>query len=411
MSDIKREFVFKIVLMGEGSVGKTSIRSQFMGVGFKSEYIKTIGADFASKAIVLGENKVHFQIWDLAGQTMYKHVRSSFYSGCKCGFLVCDLTSPETLEKLDQWVEEAIEHSGGFLKILIILGNKHDLVDQIKVKQEDIDKLLEKIKKMKGVEATYLPTSALTGENISEAFTMMGKMFLEKEGFPRNGAKGDSEELEDNSLPFSVKPLPMPPKMETDVPKKEHVEQLFSTLTMLNEKITRLSGIMTALEERMSVVETKRFQIDSTNQEITSLKEKIESIDKEMLTMVDSTETYSQPTDDASPALDLMIPIPPMDDFESQKESNENAKYEVIDRSKLDTMQVIDESNDEASITEILSETEPELESAEIEQKPEEAKTESKKKKRKERCPKCGTKLSFIKQYNRWYCYRCKLYV
>ncbi|MHA1461968.1 MAG: Rab family GTPase [Candidatus Heimdallarchaeota archaeon] len=142
MSDIKREFVFKVVLMGEGSVGKTSIRSQFMGVGFKSEYIKTIGADFASKAIILGDNKVHFQIWDLAGQAMYKHVRSSFYSGCKCGFLVCDLTSPETLEKLDQWVEEAVEHSGGFLKIFIILGNKHDLVDQIKVKQEDIDKLL-----------------------------------------------------------------------------------------------------------------------------------------------------------------------------------------------------------------------------------------------------------------------------
>ncbi|NHJ48667.1 MAG: hypothetical protein FK733_12860, partial [Asgard group archaeon] len=59
LSDIKRAFVFKVVLMGEGSVGKTSIRSKFMGVGFNSDYIKTIGADFASKEIDIGENKVH----------------------------------------------------------------------------------------------------------------------------------------------------------------------------------------------------------------------------------------------------------------------------------------------------------------------------------------------------------------
>ncbi len=399
--------------MGEGSVGKTSIRSQFMGVGFKSEYIKTIGADFASKAIILGENKVHFQIWDLAGQAMYKHVRSSFYSGCKCGFLVCDLTSPETLEKLDQWVEEAVEHSGGFLKIFIILGNKHDLTDKIKVKQEDIDKLLGKIKKLKGIEAKYLHTSALTGENIDEAFHLMGKMFLEKEGFPRDGARVKDEGLEDASQPFLVKPMPMPPKIDTDVPQKEHMNQLISTLTMLNEKISSLSEIMSALEERMLVVETKKFQIDSTNQEINSLKEKIESIDKEMLTVVDSSEAYAEPVDGVSPELDLLIPVPPMNDFVPEKESPDKANYEIIDRSKLDSMHIIEEHNHEESITEILSETEDKPESIEDEgQKLEEAKSEAKTTKtRKGHCPKCGSKLSFIKQYNRWYCYRCKIYV
>ncbi len=160
MSEIKREFVFKVVLMGEGSVGKTSIRSKFMGVGFKSEYIKTIGADFASKAIILKENKVHFQIWDLAGQKMYKHVRSSFYSGCKCGFLVFDLTSPETLDKLDEWVEESLQHSKGFLKTFIVIGNKYDLKDQIKVKQADVDALLKKLNGLENIEAAYLVTSA-----------------------------------------------------------------------------------------------------------------------------------------------------------------------------------------------------------------------------------------------------------
>lgn len=184
MANITREFVFKVVLIGEGSVGKTSIRAKFMGESFTTEYIKTIGADFASKAIILGENKVHFQIWDLAGQRMYKHVRSSFYSGCKCCFLVFDLTLTETLWALNDWIDEAIENSGGYLRIFIILGNKNDLKDQRTVSQEDVDKLLKQLRKQRGVEAKYLETSALTGENIDEAFKMMGKLFLAIEGFP-----------------------------------------------------------------------------------------------------------------------------------------------------------------------------------------------------------------------------------
>ena len=261
--------------------------------------------------------------------------------------------------------------------------------------------------KLKDIDAAFLKTSALTGENINEAFHMMGKMFLEKEGFPRDGVKVEEE---GNTKTFTSQPLPTPPKIDSELPKKEHMEQLFSTLTMLNDKITRLSDIMTALEERMLLVETKRFQIDSTNQEISSLKEKIETIDKEMLTMVDTSETTSQPTDHSVSELDLMVAVPTMDDLDTGKTPGNDTKYETLDRTSLDTMAVIDENSDEESITEILSETEPELEPI-TEEKQKETKTKPEKKKTKERCPKCGSKLSYIKQYNRWYCYRCKLYV
>ena len=269
MSDIRREFVFKVVLMGDGSVGKTSIRSKFMGVGFKSEYIKTIGADFASKAIEIGENKVHFQIWDLAGQKMYRHVRSSFYSGCKCGFLVFDLTQPETLESLDMWVEEAIDHSGGFIKIFIILGNKSDLKDQIKVKEVDVKKILNKLQSIENINASYLETSALTGENINEAFKIMGKMFLEKEGFPRKGlgTEIDDEILEKHHQ--EIIPLisvPNAPIKTLDEKSKEseinisdlnegEVQNIVKTIL---DKINQLTQITIALEERLQLVETKK---------------------------------------------------------------------------------------------------------------------------------------------------------
>lgn len=434
MSDIKREFVFKVVLMGEGSVGKTSIRSKFMGVGFKSEYIKTIGADFASKAIELGENKVHFQIWDLAGQKMYRHVRSSFYSGCKCGFLVFDLTQPDTLEKLEEWAEEAIAHSGSFLKIFIVLGNKHDLKDQIKIKDEDIKKIIEKLRKKKNIEAAYLATSAKTGENIPEAFEMMGKMFLEKEGFPfeGQGTEIDDETLEKHhqevqnliTVPDALTQEEKAVKVDKiDLAELESDEVQFVIKTVM-DKISQLTEITIALEERLLNVETKKVSVDTTAADITELKEKISSLENQLEVFSIDTNSPIDETVFVDTKISEMtdtIPVPSLNDISTTTEKKQDTSFEALDRTSLESMEILEENNDEERITDILKETEneeiiedvvsPELESPpkkEVEKKPkkdEEVKTS------KARCPKCGSKLSYIKQYDRWYCYRCKIYV
>jgi len=434
MSDIKREFVFKVVLMGEGSVGKTSIRSKFMGVGFKSEYIKTIGADFASKAIELGENKVHFQIWDLAGQKMYRHVRSSFYSGCKCGFLVFDLTQPVTLEKLEEWAEEAISHSGGFLKIFIVLGNKSDLKDQIKIKDEDIKKVIEKLRKKKNIEAAYLATSAKTGENIPAAFEMMGKMFLEKEGFP---FEGQGTEIDDETLEKhhqEVKNLITVPEAPTQEEKATKVEKIdlaelesdevqFVIKTVM-DKISQLTEITIALEERLLNVETKKVSADTTAADITELKEKISSLENQLeVFSIDTDSPIDETVFDETKSSEMTetIPVPSLNDLSTTTE--EDTSFEALDRTSLDSMEILEENNEEERITEILKETEKDeipvdVDSVELEPPP---KKDVKKKPKKDeevktktskaRCPKCGSKLSYIKQYDRWYCYRCKIYV
>lgn len=426
--------MFKVVLMGEGSVGKTSIRSKFMGVGFKSEYIKTIGADFASKAIIVGENKVHFQIWDLAGQKMYRHVRSSFYSGCKCGFLVFDLTQPETLDSLETWVEEAIEHSGGFVKIFIILGNKVDLKDQVKVKQVDIDKLVKKFNELKDISVAYLTTSAKTGENINEAFEMMGKMFLEKEGFPR---EGQGAEIDDEILlqhHQEIQHLISVPnarvqsdefegreeeKVDLSGLDSDEVQHIVSTIM---EKINQLTQITLALEERLLLIETKRTTSNATVADINEIRKKIVGLEQQLdkySIAIDSSTTEGK-TIAKFPKVDsrLTIPIPSLTEIKSTitEESLGDTHYDVLDRTSLETMEILDDNEDEASITEILTETEKESQEETIQTKPIETKTVGNNEVQKDvtsqtRCPKCGSKLSFIKQYNRWYCYRCKLYV
>lgn len=432
-----------------------------MGEGFKSEYIKTIGADFASKAITIEDNKVHFQVWDLAGQKMYQHVRSSFYSGCKCGFLVFDLTKPETLEKLDTWVEESIKHSGGFLEIFIVLGNKHDLKDQIKVDDKDVEKFLKHLKEEKGIDACYLVTSALTGENINEAFKLMGKKFLENEGFPREGQNvADAKNSQQKILQkeeFAA--LPAQPQKQNKAKSKSKDPQILKeiqmNLSLLVEKINHLSEILTGMEERVLILETKMDKTEGFKHDLSEIRKELNQLSMEDIPQGISSNNSLPPRPSKKSKnesleekievekkgdLDNMIPIPSTYDLESpsthkSKESYDD--YDKIDRTELESMEIIDEEVNEEEITSMLTLHEKELQKSDqrgsiketnpVIDKPLQESTEQmtknslkpkvdkEKKKEKEkkpnRCPKCGSKLAYIRQYERWYCYRCQIYV
>lgn len=455
MTEIKREFVFKVVLMGEGSVGKTSIRSRFMGTGFKADYIKTIGADFASKAIEIGQNKVHFQVWDLAGQKMYKHVRSSFYSGCKCGFLVFDLTVPESLYALDTWVEEAIQHSNGLIKIFIILGNKNDLKDQIKVGAKDVAKLQEKLE-ARGLITKYLETSALTGENIQEAFETMGRVFVKNEGFPRKGIRAmkNNGQLISASQPHQKKVV-ITSGPETDNPASENrltnesplnltkVENHFSSLT---NRLNRIVQITAGLEERILLLETQMDQLEKFKHELQSLKESFLVLNQKVDTISQSADGLeaSFPPADTSPteeAIDIEawdIPLPTIDELaeESSVEGDAPVKTPELSVDEITANEQTDSTtvaSVEKSIQEPVpkkAETPPLVEPAKetagdpsskesltaaktsIPQQQEESEAVEKREAVSQpRCPKCGGTLSYIRQYERWYCYSCKIYV
>lgn len=184
MSLGKKAFLMKIVLAGDGAVGKTAVRERYLGRGFKSQYLQTIGADFALKTIDLEGKDVKFQIWDLAGQTRFTAVRSVYYTGCLGALLLFDITRRESFENLQSWLDEIWKHNGKGMIPIVLLGNKYDLKDEVPdhvSEKEAIAYAKELTKKTKpnGFEVKFMSTSAKTGLNVPEAFQTLGEVYFD----------------------------------------------------------------------------------------------------------------------------------------------------------------------------------------------------------------------------------------
>jgi small GTP-binding protein len=180
-----KKFLLKIVLLGDGGVGKTSLFNRFMGKGFKSDYLMTIGADFGVKKIVLGgDREIKFLVVDIAGQPHFREVRKAFYQGTYGAFIVVDITRPDTFTNSVLWLNDAWKHGEGPYPV-IFLGNKNDLRAGIPhaVGHDRIQKLTTVLSKeaqrSKGFEIPYLPTSAKTGLNVELAFETLGNEIIE----------------------------------------------------------------------------------------------------------------------------------------------------------------------------------------------------------------------------------------
>lgn len=183
----RSDFFMKLVLCGDGAVGKTAIRERFLGRGFSSSYLMTIGADFASteKDVEVDKNnyKVQYQIWDLAGQTEFGSVRKTYYEGCFGSLMIFDITRPASFENLPSWIDELWDNSGRGKVPIVLLGNKSDLKDKFpehirdsQIKQY-VSELNSSIGKA-GFFVEYVETSALTGQNIEKAFDTLGKQVV-----------------------------------------------------------------------------------------------------------------------------------------------------------------------------------------------------------------------------------------
>ncbi|MHA2272547.1 MAG: GTP-binding protein [Candidatus Hodarchaeales archaeon] len=177
--------VCKIALLGDGAVGKTALRDRFLGKEFMGTYTMTIGADFASKLITINGQELKFQIWDLAGQPRFKAVREAYYRGAVGALLVYDVVRPPSFEATPTWIMEAWKNNGKGRIPIVILGNKIDLrpsqpeVLQIRTEQgQALAEELSEITQPHGFGIDFLETSALTGENVENAFRSLAKNIL-----------------------------------------------------------------------------------------------------------------------------------------------------------------------------------------------------------------------------------------
>ncbi|MFX1410948.1 MAG: GTP-binding protein [Promethearchaeota archaeon] len=168
------EYAYKLILGGDGSVGKTSMVHRFIEDKFDQDYKSTIGTSIMKKECSFEEleSTVRFVIWDLAGQAQFKRVRQSYLSKAEAGILVFDVTRRETFENIEGWFNEFIKASEKIS--LILVGNKIDLEDERVVSTEEGEKLGQKL------ELSYIETSALTGENINDAFRMLALQMIKR---------------------------------------------------------------------------------------------------------------------------------------------------------------------------------------------------------------------------------------
>ncbi|MFX0064537.1 MAG: GTP-binding protein [Candidatus Hermodarchaeota archaeon] len=119
--------IAKIVLLGDAAVGKTTLRNIYLGKGYETVYMPTIGADVGTKKIEIGGKTFEFQIWDLAGQPHFTAVRTLYYGGTTGAILMYDVSRAETLANLKNWTKELYDHSNMRIVALSVVGNKTDL--------------------------------------------------------------------------------------------------------------------------------------------------------------------------------------------------------------------------------------------------------------------------------------------
>ncbi|MFX1283246.1 MAG: Rab family GTPase [Promethearchaeota archaeon] len=163
---------FKVCLIGDGGVGKTSLRERVLGEDFESTYLLTIGADFAIYQADIDGHIYKFQIWDLSGQQRFDIVRAVYYRGSHGAILVFDQTRPESFSNLENWRKELFTHVNRRVPF-ILLGNKCDL--RSKIDRNALNEFIEKSEKEFSYAGNpfsipYLDTSARTGHNVNEAF-------------------------------------------------------------------------------------------------------------------------------------------------------------------------------------------------------------------------------------------------
>eukprot|EP00300_Choanocystis_sp_HF-7_P030925 c39940_g1_i1.p1 GENE.c39940_g1_i1~~c39940_g1_i1.p1 ORF type:complete len:198 (+),score=39.05 c39940_g1_i1:49-642(+) len=157
------DFDLKIfVLVGDSSVGKSSLLLQFTEDLFPSSYISTIGVDFKHRMKQVDGRNVKVQIWDTAGQERFRAMSSTYYRGAHGIVIVFDITDKKSFEDVQGWLSETAKYAAeGVSKLLV--GNKLDLGSSRQVSREEAESLAASNGML------YFETSAKTGQNVEEA--------------------------------------------------------------------------------------------------------------------------------------------------------------------------------------------------------------------------------------------------
>ncbi|ORY01703.1 putative rab GTPase Ypt5 [Basidiobolus meristosporus CBS 931.73] len=174
-------YQFKLVLLGESAVGKSSLVLRFVKDQFDDYRESTIGAAFLTQTVSLDESTtVKFEIWDTAGQERYKSLAPMYYRNANCAIVVYDITQPASLDKAKSWIKELKRQADPNI-VIALAGNKSDLVSRRAISTEDARSYANEGGLL------FFETSAKTAHNVHELFTAIAKKLpLEQIAASRN---------------------------------------------------------------------------------------------------------------------------------------------------------------------------------------------------------------------------------
>jgi small GTP-binding protein len=191
------QYIFKLILIGNSGVGKSSIIQRYMKNTFEESYKCTIGVDFLMKTLNLNGKTVKLQLWDTAGQEKYKSMVASYYRGANVALVVFDITNHASFDSLPVWIENYYKN-GPEEKNIILIGNKKDMEESRQVTKQEAEIFSETNNMM------YFETSAKEGDNIEYIFTYAAEKLLEYYGKPdENNIKrqmNDNDKLQSQSF-------------------------------------------------------------------------------------------------------------------------------------------------------------------------------------------------------------------
>ncbi len=166
---IEYDHLFKILLIGDPNVGKSSLLLRFADDTFQTSYLSTIGVDFKIRTVNIGGKTIKLQIWDTAGQERFRTITSSYYRNAHGVFLVYAIDDLQSFQNVDSWLREVNRYSDETVTLLI--GSK---ADSKRVVSKEV---AEEYADRRGI--SFLETSAKDSTNVKEAFEKLTKDILE----------------------------------------------------------------------------------------------------------------------------------------------------------------------------------------------------------------------------------------
>ncbi len=171
------KYAFKFVIIGDHTVGKTSLIRQFVEGKFSHDYRATIGLNIFAHNFDFQGNEISVSLWDLGAQQFFKRFRKIYYNGAEAAFIVFDLTRRESFDNVKSWYKEISELIEETNIPIVIIGNKSDLTEQRLISTEEGEELAKSVSK---TGSSYIETSALTGNNVKDAFELIAYHYIVK---------------------------------------------------------------------------------------------------------------------------------------------------------------------------------------------------------------------------------------